>query len=129
MVAKDRYCAPECCDMRGLLSFMILWLLSKKPMYGQEIAGEIAKRKGEKPNPGTIYPALKNLAESGLISCKSEGRVCIYALTRKGRRGLNEACDYFCQAFGEIVIEQYQSKTSFKRIYKKKATTRKIASQ
>jgi DNA-binding PadR family transcriptional regulator len=34
----------------------------------QEIADEIAKRKGEKPSPGTIYPALKNLREMGFIS-------------------------------------------------------------
>ena len=54
-------CPPECCDMRGMLSFMILWLLSKRPMYGQELATEIGKRRGTKPNPGTIYPALKEL--------------------------------------------------------------------
>ena len=25
------------CDMRGMLSFTILWLLSQRPMYGQEL--------------------------------------------------------------------------------------------
>ena len=35
----------ECCDMRGLLGFLILFLLSKKSIHGQEIANEIAKRK------------------------------------------------------------------------------------
>jgi PadR family transcriptional regulator, regulatory protein PadR len=30
-----------CCDMRGMLGFLILFLLSKKPMHGQEIADEI----------------------------------------------------------------------------------------
>ena len=53
------------CDMRGMLSFMILWLLSDRSMYGQELAEEIGKRKGEKPNPGTIYPALKELTIKG----------------------------------------------------------------
>ncbi len=119
MAERDKCCPPECCDMRGMLSFMILWLLSKKPMYGQEIAGEIAIRKGEKPNPGTIYPALKNMAENGLISYKSEGRVRIYRLTKKGEKGLIEACNYFCSAFGEIFVEQYHLKTSFRRIYRK----------
>ena len=33
-------------------------------MHGQELADEIGKRKGEKPSPGTIYPALKGLKES-----------------------------------------------------------------
>ena len=55
------------CDMRGMLSFLILFLLSKKEMNGQELAEELEKRKGEKPSPGTIYPALKNLREAGLI--------------------------------------------------------------
>ena len=54
----------EMCDMRGMLSFMILWLLSTRPMYGQELATEIGKRRGDKPNPGTIYPALKDLSKS-----------------------------------------------------------------
>ena len=31
--------------MRGLLGFLILFLLSKKSMHGQEIAEEIAKEK------------------------------------------------------------------------------------
>ena len=54
-----------CCDMRGMLGFLILFLLSKKPMHGQELADEITRRKGEKPSPGTIYPALKKLREMG----------------------------------------------------------------
>jgi len=33
--------------MRGLLGFLVLFLLSKKPMHGQEIANELAKE-GEK---------------------------------------------------------------------------------
>ena len=42
-VGGDAYC----CDMRGMLGFLILFLLSKKSMHGQELADEIAKRKGE----------------------------------------------------------------------------------
>ena len=62
----NREGAGDCCDMRGMLGFLILFLLSKKPMHGQELAGEIANRKGEKkPSPGTIYPALKSLREAG----------------------------------------------------------------
>ena len=96
---------PEhlCCDMRGMLSFMLLWLLCKQPMYGQQLAEEIAKRRGEKPNPGTIYPALKDLQKRGLIQMRSEGRKTIYALTREGRTGVVEASEYFCQVFGEVV--------------------------
>jgi PadR family transcriptional regulator PadR len=98
--------APECCDMRGMLSFLILWLLLKKPMYGQEIAEEISKRKGAKPNPGTIYPALKDLRKQDLISSKKTGRVTTYQLTDRGREGIKKACKYFCRAYGEIFQEQ-----------------------
>ena len=60
--------------MRGFLSFLILFILSKKNMHGQEIASELEKRKGCKPSPGTIYPALKQLKENNLIKEKKEGK-------------------------------------------------------
>jgi len=101
-------CPPECCDMRGMLSFLMLWLLSKKPMYGQEIAKEISKRRGTKPNPGTIYPALRELEKRGLVKSKKEGRVTNYYITEKGRKGILKACEYFCRAFGEIFEEHME---------------------
>src|SRR5271170_2800626 len=88
--------------MRGMLSFMILWLLSKRPMYGQELAAEIGKRRGDKPNPGTIYPALKDLATRGMIESRLEGRNNVYHLTERGKVGLARALQYFRTAFGEI---------------------------
>ena len=76
-----------CCDMRGMLGFLILFLLSKKPMHGQEIADQIARRKGAKPSPGTIYPALKNLREMGFISSEDEkeGKTITHTLTERGK--------------------------------------------
>jgi len=98
-------CPPDCCDMRGMLSFMILWLLSKKPMYGQELAKEIGERKGNKPNPGTIYPALKELKKRNLIISTKKGKIITYKLTEKGRKGYQSAYEYFYRAFGEIFQE------------------------
>ena len=89
----------ECCDMRGLLGFLILFLLSKKPMHGQEIAEEIAKRKGEKPSPGTIYPALKNLKEAGFISEEKQGKTIVYSLTSRGVNALTIAKRRFTRTF------------------------------
>jgi DNA-binding PadR family transcriptional regulator len=100
-------CPPECCDMRGMLSFMILWLLTKKPMHGQKIAEEIAKRRGIKPTPGTIYPALRDLNKRGLIRREKKGRTIVYSLTEKGKEGIDRACRYFCRAFAEI-FEEYK---------------------
>lgn len=93
-----------CCDMRGMLSFLILFLLSKKSMHGQELASEIGRRKGEKPSPGTIYPALKSLKEVGLIKHKKSGKTIIYNLTPTGKKTLTIAKKRFCVAFTDIII-------------------------
>jgi len=93
------------CDMRGMLSFTILWLLSRRSMYGQELATEIGKRRGDKPNPGTIYPALKDLASHGLIEARIEGRNSVYRLTKEGAVSLAKSKEYFERAFGDILQE------------------------
>jgi DNA-binding PadR family transcriptional regulator len=104
---------PACCDMRGMLQFLILWLLMKKPMYGEEIAIEIEKMRGEKPTPGTIYPALKQLVKKGSAKSEKKGRRVVYSLTKEGRQGIEEAVEYFCTVFGEIFLEyQLPSKRS-----------------
>lgn len=89
----------HCCDMRGMLSFLILFILSGKPMHGQEIADELERRKGERPSPGTIYPALKALKEAGLIKENREGKNIVYSLTREGSEGLEAAKSHFCKVF------------------------------
>lgn len=105
-VAMEERGDSEMCDMRGMLSFMILWLLSNRSMNGQVLAGEIGKRRGDKPNPGTIYPALKELANRGLIKGHPEGRTIVYELTATGRSSLAKSLVYFERVFGEILKEQ-----------------------
>ena len=92
--------SSECeCDMRGMLSFLILWILSKKPMHGQQIANEIEARKGSKPTPGTIYPALKELKKKGMIASQKKGKTIIYSITPKGQKTVCWACDHICKMF------------------------------
>jgi len=107
MSKEDECCSniPDCCDMRGLLSFTLLWLLTKRDMYGQELAEEIEKMRGTKPNPGTLYPALQELEKRGLVETRKEGRRKYYLLTDSGRRGVGEACEYFCNVYSEIFRE------------------------
>ena len=87
--------------MRGMLGFLILFLLSKEPMHGQALADEIAKRKGEKPSPGTIYPALKNLREAGFIKEEEnkDGKIIVYSLTPRGEGALRIAKRRFTRTF------------------------------
>ena len=89
----------KCCDMKGFLSYLILWILSKKAMNGAEIADEFEKRKGTKPSPGTIYPALKELKQKGLIAADKQKK---YSLTKKGEKELKSACCVFCRTFYDM---------------------------
>ncbi len=111
----------DCCDMRGFLSFIVLRLISKKNMSGEEIRQELEKRKGNKPSPGTIYPVLKALNESGFIDeIPTKGKIKKYKLTKKGRKELDIATRKFCEIFydmkkelGKYCLEQIR----FKLIY------------
>lgn len=98
MIKEEDYC----CDMRGMLSFLILFLLSKKHMHGQEIADELEKRKGIRPSPGTIYPALKALKENNLIKEKKQGKTITYNLTSDGKKALKTAKQQFCRTFTDV---------------------------
>jgi PadR family transcriptional regulator len=82
----------------NLLSF---FLLSKKSMHGQELAEEIARRKGEKPSPGTIYLALKSLKAMGFIVAadEKEGKTIVYTLTDRGKHALQKAKRRFIRTF------------------------------
>ncbi len=95
--------ASSICDMRGFLSFLILWLLRQKPMSGAQLASEIEARKGCKPNPGTIYPALKELlSKKAIFIERQEGKEKIYALTPMGKTQLEHATQSFCKTFHDI---------------------------
>lgn len=94
------------CDMRGFLSFQMLWLLSRKEMCGEELAIEIEKRRGDKPKPGTLYPALKDLSDRGLIKGSKSGKSITYSLTAEGKVAVKEARAYFVRSFGEILAQR-----------------------
>jgi len=51
---------------RGLLKFLVLKMISEKPMSGVEIVDEIEKQTGSwKPSSGSIYPLLSSLQKKG----------------------------------------------------------------
>lgn len=75
-------------------------------MHGQELATEIANRKGEKKlSPGTIYPALKSLREMGFVSEEKEGKTIVYTLTNKGENALKIAKRKFIKTFFGVFQE------------------------
>jgi DNA-binding PadR family transcriptional regulator len=70
----DRYCkcGPFRVNMmpQGMLKPYILFLLSKRPMHGFEIMGEISDRSHGlwKPGPAAVYPSLAWLSRKKYIS-------------------------------------------------------------
>ena len=85
--------------MKGFLSFLVLWLVSKRDMNGAEIALELEKRKGHKPSPGTLYPVLKDLKDKGLLKIDKNKR---YSLTKKGEKELERSIETFFITFHDI---------------------------
>ena len=71
--------------MKGLLGFMVLWMLRDEAKTGMELARELEERKGHRPSPGTIYPVLKVLTERGLLVVDEEKR---YSLSEDGHKEL-----------------------------------------
>lgn len=80
--------AAECKPMvSGLLEVFILSRASKADVSGKSISAEISSITGckWKPSPGTVYPLLAKLADSGLIKVSNHtGREVVYSITSKG---------------------------------------------
>jgi DNA-binding PadR family transcriptional regulator len=73
---------------RGDVRAAILDLLAEgQPWNGYQIIQEIAERTHGvwRPSAGSVYPALQQLEDEGLISHEGEGRRRMYTLTEEGR--------------------------------------------
>jgi DNA-binding PadR family transcriptional regulator len=108
--ATLRCCGVDCevpsfLDLRGLLSFWLLWELRAAPRRGAELAERLAWRRGDAPSPGTLYPALAALEEAGLVHKRREGRDTVYTLAAQGRRELACAVTMLATIFGDVAGE------------------------
>src|SRR5690242_21821398 len=73
---------------RGDIRTAALLLLAEEPRNGYQIMQEVEERsQGEwRPSPGSVYPALAQLEDEGLIrSEEGDGRK-LFALTDEGRK-------------------------------------------
>ena len=70
-------------DVRGA----ILALLAEQPRNGYQIMQELEKRSRGlwRPSPGSVYPALQQLQDEGLIRDEAEGSGRTFRLTEAGR--------------------------------------------
>ncbi len=77
---------------KGLLRYLSLKLMQGKPMSGSEITESIEEHADWKPSPGSIYPMLKKLQETGLIEPHIDTNHDLkrFQITEKGKRELIE---------------------------------------
>jgi PadR family transcriptional regulator PadR len=83
---------------KGSTSVLILSLLSEQPMYGYQIARELAHRSQGyfEMKEGLLYPALHQMEQEGLLSSQWRAaagarRRKYYFITDDGRRVLDSA--------------------------------------
>jgi PadR family transcriptional regulator, regulatory protein PadR len=83
--------------LKGTLSLLILSLLSRRPMYGYEIAATVHRDTDGAFTwrEGSLYPGLHKLEAGGLIAGRWEEKETgrkrrYYHLTKKGREALRE---------------------------------------
>jgi DNA-binding PadR family transcriptional regulator len=77
---------------RGDIRTAALLLLAEEPRNGYQIMQEVEQRSDGvwRPSPGSVYPALQQLEDEGLIrSQEGEGRK-LFALTDEGRARVQE---------------------------------------
>ncbi|GIH24055.1 hypothetical protein Aph01nite_23650 [Acrocarpospora phusangensis] len=73
---------------RGDVRQALLRLLHEEPRNGYQMIEEISRRSGSiwRPSPGSVYPALQQLEDEGLVRGEESGGSRTYRLTEEGRR-------------------------------------------
>ena len=92
----------------GFVKIHILYHASKEPIFGVEIAGELA-RHGYDISPGTLYPTLHRLEKDGYLERSSNvvgGRVRkYYRITAEGKRVLESSKKMIRELVHEVLEE------------------------
>ena len=85
----------KACIAKGGFKILVLSILQSKPMHGYEISSTIQERSHGfyRPSPGSIYPTLRSLLETGNVSVIKKGEKKIYKITPSGRRFLKKRKD------------------------------------
>jgi len=92
----------------GFIKIHILYHASKEPIFGVEIAKELA-RHGYDISPGTLYPTLHRLEKEGYLKSSSSvvgGKVRkYYRATTKGRGVLETSSKRIRELVHEVLEE------------------------
>ena len=93
----------------GFIKIHILYHASKEPIFGVEMAQELA-RHGYNISPGTLYPTLHRLEKEGYLRSSSkvvEGRVRkYYQVTAEGKQVLEQSKKRIRELVTEVIEEK-----------------------
>jgi PadR family transcriptional regulator PadR len=93
----------------GFIKIHILYHASKEPIFGVEIAAELA-RHGYSISPGTLYPTLHRLEKEGYLKSNSKiikGKVRkYYQATVEGKRMLDQSKEKIRELIAEVIEER-----------------------
>jgi len=93
----------------GFIKIHILYHASKEPIFGVELAQELA-RHGYSISPGTLYPTLHRLEKEGYLESNSKvvnGRVRkYYQATDKGKLVLENSKKKIWELVTEVIEEK-----------------------
>src|SRR5262245_18628753 len=80
---------------RGDVRQSILALLAEEPRNGYQIMQELETRSHGmwRPSPGSIYPALQQLQDEGLVREEASGTGRMFHLTDKGKKHVEKHAD------------------------------------
>ena len=89
---------------RGDLKFVILRLISKRPMHGYEVMKALEeKSKGYyRPSPGSVYPTLQMLEDEGYVTVEKREGKKIYTITDEGAAYLADNEDVVDEVFERV---------------------------
>jgi DNA-binding PadR family transcriptional regulator len=89
---------------RGDVRAAALLLLAEEPRNGYQVMQEIEQRSGGvwRPSPGSVYPALAQLEDEGLVRVEEHDGRRTYSLTDEGRANVDERRDDLVAPWDEM---------------------------
>lgn len=91
----------------GFRKVHILHHAAERPLVGQWMLHELREH-GYRVSPGTLYPLLRRMEETGWLRCRVDKKARPkarreYFLTAAGREALDEVLRYLQESRGEVV--------------------------
>jgi DNA-binding PadR family transcriptional regulator len=89
---------------RGDLKFVILRLVSTRPMHGYEVmkALEEESQGYYRPSPGSVYPTLQMLEDEGYVTVEEQEGKKLYTITEEGVAYLGDNEDVVDDVFDRV---------------------------